>query len=203
VANEPEVKAMVDCAVATYGRLDCLVNNAGGPPPRSGTGEGDPTSRGSIATLDMEEYDAAMGVLLRGVVLGMKHAAVVILRRGSGSIINIASVAGSRTGYGGLADSAAKAVVIHLSRCVAMELGEKGIRVNSISPGGILTGIFGKAFGLPGEVADWTSDVSSFVNGHDLVVDGGLSAGLSFSESNSLFAELSNILDFAAAQPGR
>jgi NAD(P)-dependent dehydrogenase (short-subunit alcohol dehydrogenase family) len=105
----------------------------------------------------MEEYDATMAAMLRGVVLGMKHAAGVMLRQGNGSIMNIASVAGLRTGYGLLTYSAAKAAVIHLTRFVAVELGEKGIRVNSISPGAILTGIFGKYLGLPDEIADRTS----------------------------------------------
>jgi len=175
-----------------------------------------------------------MGVLLRGVVLSMKHAAAVMLHQRSGSIINIASGAGLRAGYSGLTYSTAKAAVIHLTRCAAMELGEHAIRVNSISPGWILTGIFGKAFGLPGEVADrmssvlehrfatmqpipraglpediaraalyLTSDGSSFVNGHNFLVDGGFSAGRSFSESNASFAELRSILHSAAAQAER
>jgi NAD(P)-dependent dehydrogenase (short-subunit alcohol dehydrogenase family) len=102
--------------------------------------------------------------------------------------------------------------VIHLTKCVAMELGEKNIRVNSISPGGIATGIFGKALGLPTEEAEKSaeavkqalagfqpihraglsediamaavflaSDESTFVNGHNLVVDGGLLGGKQWS----------------------
>jgi NAD(P)-dependent dehydrogenase (short-subunit alcohol dehydrogenase family) len=89
-----------------------------------------------------------VGVLLRGVFLGMKHAAPVMKRQGSGSIISTASVAGLRTGLGPHVYSAAKAAVIHLTHSVAMELGERGVRVNCICPGGIATPIFGKAFGL-------------------------------------------------------
>ncbi len=108
---------------------------------------------------------------------------------------------------------AAKAAVIHLTQSVAMELGESGIRVNCICPGGIATPIFGKALGLPSDEADTTiplmkgvletlqpiqrsglpediaeaalwlpSDESSFVNGHALVVDGGLVGGRLWSE---------------------
>jgi NAD(P)-dependent dehydrogenase (short-subunit alcohol dehydrogenase family) len=74
--------------------------------------------------------------------------------RGTGSIINVASAGGPRAGWSQLDYSCAKAAVIHLTRCVALELGEAGIRVNSISPGPILTGIFAKAAGVDPEEAD-------------------------------------------------
>ncbi len=131
-----------------------------------------------------------------------------------GSIINIGSIAGHRAGYAGtLGYSAAKAALIHLSRCAALELGEDSVRVNSISPGGIATGIFGKAYGLNDAAAEASaekvkvvlskmqavpragipddivsaaiylaSDESSFVNGVDIVVDGGAIGGRRFSE---------------------
>jgi NAD(P)-dependent dehydrogenase (short-subunit alcohol dehydrogenase family) len=143
------------------------------------------------------------------VLFGMKHVAPVMVRQRSGSIINNGSVAGQRAGLSSsLVYSAAKAAVIHLTRCVAMQLGEQCVRVNSISPGGIATGMFGKVAGLPAEQAERTagtaraalaamqpipraglpedvaqaavflaSDASAFVNGHDLVVDGGLIGG--------------------------
>ena len=219
VAEEASVKAMVDRAMAVYGKIDCLFNNAGMGIPG-----------GSITTLDMDVYDRLMRVNLRGVTLGMKHASVIMLDQVYGSIINTGSVAGLRTGYASQTYSAAKAAVIHLTRCVAAELGEKGIRVNSISPGAILTGIFGKVAGLPTEVADThlhplaarfaktqpipraglpddiasaavylASDASSFVNGHDLVVDGGLIGGRPFSVSSALGAEMGAALREAAA----
>jgi NAD(P)-dependent dehydrogenase (short-subunit alcohol dehydrogenase family) len=198
VSREDDVKAMIAFAVKTFGRLDCLFNNAGCPAPV-----------GSIETIDFDHYQAALSVLLGGVMLGMKHAAPIMRRQGSGSIINNASVAGVLAGYSSsVIYSAAKAAVIHLTKCVAMELGERNVRVNSISPGGIATGIFGKALGLPTEEAEKTadavkgalatlqpiqraglpddiaraalflaSDESSFVNGHNLVVDGGLVGG--------------------------
>jgi NAD(P)-dependent dehydrogenase (short-subunit alcohol dehydrogenase family) len=198
VSREDDVKAMIATAVNTFGRLDCLFNNAGCPAPV-----------GSIETIDFDHYQAALSVLLGGVMLGMKHAAPVMRRQGSGSIINNGSVAGVLAGYSSsVIYSAAKAAVIHLTKCVAMELGESNVRVNCISPGGIATGIFGKALGLPTEEAEKTaeavkgplatlqpiqraglpddiaraavflaSDESSFVNGHNLVVDGGLIGG--------------------------
>ena len=97
-----------------------------------------------------------MAVLVRSVILGMKHAAPVMKAQGAGSIISNASIAGLRTGYGPHIYSAAKAAVAQLSRSVAMELAENGIRVNSISPGFIATPIFGRSFGLSTEGADQT-----------------------------------------------
>ena len=184
---------------------------------------------GGIATLDMAQYERTLAIVLRGVVLGTKHAAAAMLRQGSGSIINTGSVAGSRAGYGPYDYSAAKAAVIHFTRCVAMELGEKGVRANSISPGGIVTPIFGKSLGLtPDEIerstapleaalAKWqplpragqpvdiaraalflASDAASFVNGHDLVVDGGVTAGRSWTAQRQATEEL-----MQALRPGR
>jgi len=99
----------------------------------------------------MAGYDQPMNVLLRKVFVAIKHAAPIMIAKGRGSIINIASIAGSRTGYAGHTYSAAKAAA---TRSPAMELGPKNIRVDSISPGGILTGIFGKAFRVDDETAD-------------------------------------------------
>jgi NAD(P)-dependent dehydrogenase (short-subunit alcohol dehydrogenase family) len=84
----------------------------------------------------------------------MKHAAPIMMRQESGSIINMASVNGTRAGYITLTYATAKAAVIHLSKCVAVELGPYGVRVNSLSPGPVVTGIFGKALGSDPDVAD-------------------------------------------------
>jgi len=198
VTDEAQVRALVDFTVARHGRVDCLFNNAGGPAPQGG-----------IESIPAEGFDAAIATLLRSVVFGMKHVAPVMVRQRSGSLINNGSVAGHQAGLSSsLIYSAAKAAVIHLTRCVAMQLGEQGVRVNSISPGGIATGMFGKVAGLPAEQAERTaelakgalaamqpipraglpddvalaavflaSDDSTFVNGHDLVMDGGLLGG--------------------------
>jgi NAD(P)-dependent dehydrogenase (short-subunit alcohol dehydrogenase family) len=203
VTDEAQVRALVEFAVAKHGRVDCLFNNAGGPAPPGG-----------IESIPADGFDAAIATLLRSVLFGMKHVAPVMLRQRSGSIINNGSVAGQRAGLSSsLVYSAAKAAVIHLTRCVAMQLGEQCVRVNSISPGGIATGMFGKVAGLPAEQAERTadtaraalaamqpipraglpddvaqaavflaSDASAFVNGHDLVVDGGLIGGQRWSQ---------------------
>ncbi|MGH7821032.1 MAG: glucose 1-dehydrogenase [Candidatus Binatia bacterium] len=203
VSREEDVAGAVDLAVRRFGRLDCLFNNAG----FGGVDE-------ALEAIPMEGYGQTMDVLLKGVLLGIKHAAPIMKKQRSGSIINTGSVAGLRAGYGPLVYSVAKAAVIHLSRCAAMELGEWGVRVNCICPGGIVTPIFGKALGLPVEKADETlgtvsellrtfqatprpghpndiagaalwlaSEESGFVNGHALVVDGGLIAGRRFTEA--------------------
>jgi NAD(P)-dependent dehydrogenase (short-subunit alcohol dehydrogenase family) len=145
VSRESEVKAVVDLAQERFGRLDCMFNNAGFS-----------RSQGGVEQIPVEDWDSHMAVLLRGVFLGMKHAAPVMKRQAAGSIINTASIAGIQTGYAGLVYSVAKAGVIHLTRCVAMELGEAGVRVNCICPGGIATPIFGRAFGLAPDAADRT-----------------------------------------------
>jgi len=148
VTKEAEVKALIDHVVARFGRLDCLFNNAGTPGPLTG-----------IADLDLDNFDELMAVHVRGVALGMKYAAPVMLRQGSGSIINTGSIAGHRAGVSGHPYSTVKAAVIHLTRCVAAELGEQGIRVNSISPGAIVTGIFGKGAGVAHDKADAATDL--------------------------------------------
>jgi NAD(P)-dependent dehydrogenase (short-subunit alcohol dehydrogenase family) len=199
VTKEADVQKLVERCITEWGRVDCLFNNAGGPAPAGG-----------IETISSEGFDAAMATLVRSVMLGMKHVAPVMMKQGSGSIINNGSVAGLRAGYSSsLIYGAAKAAVIHLTKSVAMQLGEKNVRVNSISPGGIATGIFAKALGgggdetagkmkaglaklqpipragLTDDIAHTAlflaSDESSFINGHDLVVDGGLIGGRQWS----------------------
>jgi NAD(P)-dependent dehydrogenase (short-subunit alcohol dehydrogenase family) len=147
-------------------------------------------------------------------MLGMKHAAPIMKAQAAGSIINNGSVAAYLAGYSSsMIYSAAKTAVVHLTRCVAMELGEHGIRVNSVSPGAIATGILAKALGMkdaskadglaekiqtvyakaqpiprsgmPDDIAQcvcWlASDRSTFVNGEDIVVDGGMIRGRAFT----------------------
>src|SRR5258708_545620 len=149
VTVEEQMRALIGQAVEKFGRIDCLFNNAGGP-----------AQTGGIEGLEVARFDAAMATLVRSVMLGMKHAAPHMRRQGSGSIINNGSIAGRLAGYStSVVYGAAKAAVIHLTKCVAMELGEVGIRVNSISPGVIATGIFGKALGLSVEAAEKTPEL--------------------------------------------
>src|ERR1700751_2217997 len=216
VTVEEQMRALIGEAVETFGRIDCLFNNAGGP-----------AQTGGIERLDVARVDAARAPLVRRVMLGMKHATPHMRRQGSGSIINNGSIAGRLAGFSSsIVYGAAKAAVIHLTKCVAMELGEAGTRVNSISPGAIATGIFGKALGLSTEAAEKTpavmrevyktaqpiqraglpddiahaavflaSDESSFINGHDLVIDGAITGGRNWSQQQQGYVALRKAFD--------
>lgn len=148
VSLEDDVERAVKHATETFGRLDVMFNNAG----IAG-------AVGPIEEVSVEAFDWTIGVLLRGVFLGIKHAATIMKAQGGGSIINTASVAGIRTGYGNHIYSAAKAGVIQLTRSTAMELGESGVRVNCICPGFIATPMIGRARGLSVEEADEKLDI--------------------------------------------
>jgi NAD(P)-dependent dehydrogenase (short-subunit alcohol dehydrogenase family) len=196
VTRVEDIEALIDFSHQTYGRIDCLFNNAGAP------------SRGTIETVTKEDFDQALNTLLGSVVFGIKHVTPIMKEQKSGSIINNSSVAAHRLNQGGTLYSAAKAAVSHYTRLAGAELGPFGIRVNSISPGAIATPIFwggserARALedgdnahkmnklkknlahatplpraGFPEDVAKaalyLASDEASFVNCHDLVVDGG------------------------------
>jgi NAD(P)-dependent dehydrogenase (short-subunit alcohol dehydrogenase family) len=134
---EEDIRKVVQEAKDRFGKLDIMFNNAG----VGGVS-------GPVDETDMQAFDITVGILLKGVFMGIKHAAPVMKAQGYGSIINTASIAGHQTGYGGHTYSACKAAIIHLTRSVAMELGEFGIRVNCICPGAIATPIFARMFGV-------------------------------------------------------
>jgi NAD(P)-dependent dehydrogenase (short-subunit alcohol dehydrogenase family) len=128
VSREVDVAGLVDEAVRRFGRLDCMFNNAGFG-----------GALGPIESTTEEDFDLTVDVLLKGVFFGMKHAAPIMKAQGSGSIISTASVAGLATGGGPHLYNATKAAVIHLTRSVANELAEHGVRVNCICPGFVAT----------------------------------------------------------------
>jgi NAD(P)-dependent dehydrogenase (short-subunit alcohol dehydrogenase family) len=226
VREESDVQMLIATACGKLERIDALVNCAG-----------DAGAVGGVASLGLEGLERTLAVHLRGTLAAMKHVAPVMLEQGSGSIVNVASIAGRIAGWTGVAYAAAKAGVIQATRSAAIELGEHGVRANSVSPGPILTGIFGKGAGLDPAVADrqarelepvfsaalaawqplrragvptdvapacaWlVSDEASFVNGHDLVVDGGISAGRPVSVSVSERTRMAEVL-LSSGQPAR
>jgi NAD(P)-dependent dehydrogenase (short-subunit alcohol dehydrogenase family) len=203
VSREADVRAAVEATLAAFGRLDCVFNNAGFG-----------GALGPLEDTPVEEWDLTFAVLVRGVFLGLKHAAPVLRRQRSGSVINTASVAGQIAGYSPHAYAAAKAAVIQLTRSAALELAGDGVRVNCICPGFIATPLAANAVGGPPEAVErikpmmasqqpipragdpddiaraalWlASDASSFVTGQALVVDGGFSAGRRWSEQPEFF----------------
>jgi NAD(P)-dependent dehydrogenase (short-subunit alcohol dehydrogenase family) len=202
VAVEADAARTIGTAIDAHGRVDILVNNAG---------IGSRNAR--IENVPLDVFDEIMAVHVRAALVHMKLVAATMRTRKSGSIINVSSMAAHLVGHGSLAYSTAKAALNHLSRCVALDLGEDNVRVNSISAGGIATGIFGKIAGMEAGAAEATadkvksaligfqpipraglpedianvalflaSDESSFINGEDIVVDGGAMRGRRYSE---------------------
>jgi NAD(P)-dependent dehydrogenase (short-subunit alcohol dehydrogenase family) len=192
--SEDDVRALVERAVRDHGGLDIFFANAG----ISG-------GLASIFEQSPEDWQEVLRVNLIGPFLAVKHAGPAMKERGGGSIICTASVAGIRAGAGGPAYSASKAGVINLVKVAATQLAGANIRVNAICPGLIETGMTQviyenaraagreemigqlnplKRGGEPDEIASaalfLASDDSSYVNGHALVVDGGLSCSHPF-----------------------
>ncbi len=187
VTDQAQVAAAIQLAVDTWGRLDVMFNNAGiiG-------------AVGPISEIDPAAWMKTIDVLLNSVFYGCKHAANVMVPQGSGSIISTTSVAGVMGGLGPHAYSAAKSAVIGLTKSIASELVQHGVRANAIAPGTIPTPLTAVAiggtpadieavaadqrrrYGIAGDVGDianaalyLASDESKFVNGHTLVVDAG------------------------------
>jgi NAD(P)-dependent dehydrogenase (short-subunit alcohol dehydrogenase family) len=193
--REEDVAHLVRSAAARFGGLDIVFANAG--------------ISGGLASLfeqTPEDWTEILRVNLIGPFLAIKHAAPLIKERGGGSIICTASVAGLRSGAGGPAYSASKAGVVNLVQVAAQQLSRSNIRVNAICPGLIETGMTQFVYerarakgqddrlghlnplrrgGEPIEIANaalfLASDESSYVNGHALVVDGGLAASHPFN----------------------
>ncbi len=201
VTLEADVAAMVDLAVADFGRLDVMFNNAGVV-----------GAVGPVAETSIEAWNGTIAVLLSAVFLGMKHAARVMIPQGSGVILSTSSTAGVTGGLGPHAYSAAKHGVVGLTKSVASELAQHGIRVNAIAPGSTATPMIADVVaGDPSDmaaarrylvessplrraaVADdiaaaalyLASDDAANVTGHCLVVDGGQTTGASPSRFHS------------------
>jgi NAD(P)-dependent dehydrogenase (short-subunit alcohol dehydrogenase family) len=191
VRQEDQVKALVERAVSEFGRLDIMVNNAGA------------SFRAKPEDISVNGWNTVVQINLNGVFLGCKWAGRHMLERGQGVIINIASIAGV---YGSTMMShygAAKSAVITLTRELAMAWGRKGIRVNCIAPGPIVTegyvdvlkkggpdgdkayqavaervgiGRWGRVEEIAYPAVFLASDAAAFIQGETLIIDGGPSS---------------------------
>jgi len=188
VSREDDARRMVEHAVATYGRVDCLYNNAGIMP----------AADHSVIDTDVDTWDKVMAVNVGGVFLGCKYAIPRMVEQGSGSIINIASfVAILGCSVPQDAYTASKGAVLALTRSLAVQFAPQGVRTNAISPGPIETPLLldwlvkdeeakrirlarnpTRRFGKPEEIVHvaiyLASDESRWTNGANLVIDGGI-----------------------------
>jgi NAD(P)-dependent dehydrogenase (short-subunit alcohol dehydrogenase family) len=190
VSAGEDVAAMVRATVDAFGRLDLLFNNAG------------LARGGSLLDVTEEDWDLVINVDLKSIFLCCKYAIPELRKAGGGAIVNTASVAGLRGSVRLHAYSAAKAGVVNLTRSIAAEVGRDNIRVNCVCPGIIVTPIW-SAIGLENELRDafmqasgerilmgrvgqpeevasavlfLCSEDASYITGHALVIDGGVTA---------------------------
>lgn len=188
VRHEADVRDLVAATLAAFGRLDVAVNNAGIE------GEGGPITAATTAT-----YDATFDTNVKGVLLSMKHQLPPMIAQGSGSIVNLSSLAG-HVGFAGAAIYAAsKHAVEGLTRCAALEVAATGVRVNAVAPGPIQTDMLDRFTGrnadmkagfiasVPARRTGTVDEVAStivylaspgaaFITGQIVTMDGGLSA---------------------------
>ncbi|MEM4259288.1 MAG: glucose 1-dehydrogenase [Candidatus Pacearchaeota archaeon] len=190
VSKETEVKNLVDFAVKLFGKIDIMFNNAGIELTKP------------VTETTSEELDNVLNVNLKGVFYGCKHVIPHMMKNGGGSIINSASVAGIIGSPNLAAYSASKGGVVSLTKEIAIDYSKNNIRVNCICPGAIDTPMVRRfverspypekvledlarmhplgRIGKPEEIANavlfLASDESSFITGHALIIDGGLSA---------------------------
>ncbi len=187
-----DIKEMVDFAVQRWGKLNILVNNAYG---------GNRGMKGSAVEVEEEAWDRGLAVLIKAMFLGAKHAVPIMEQSGGGAIVNLSSVHGLLMATDSLIYEAGKSAVIGITKQMAVDFGPLGIRVNAICPGHIVTERIkpqwdanpsglrffeehyplrrtGKPVDIANAISFLCSDDASFITGHALVVDGGMTIQL-------------------------
>lgn len=188
VSNSKDIQNLINKAVATYGRIDIIYNNAG-------VGFSSPLSMADVLNTPEEDWDRVIAINLKSMYLTAKYGIPEMIKSGGGSIVNTASIAALIGSEAAHAYTAAKGGMVALSRALAVEFGPKNIRVNCICPGAIDTPMIApvveplkksggtfmlspiRRLGTPEDIAYCAlylaSDESSFVTGATFVVDGG------------------------------
>jgi NAD(P)-dependent dehydrogenase (short-subunit alcohol dehydrogenase family) len=194
VADSDAIQDLVDFAVARFGGLHVMCNNAG--------------LGGSLHTFlkdDFRDFERVMAVNIYGVMVGSQRAARHMVKFGGGSIINTTSIAAIKAGARVMTYRASKAAVSHFSRSIAVELAEHGIRVNCIAPGHIATDMTHydmgammhltqplRRQGMPRDFANaavfLASERAAQITGIELPVDGGTSAGMPVNVPREIMA---------------
>ncbi|WP_349257603.1 SDR family NAD(P)-dependent oxidoreductase [Povalibacter sp.] len=152
VASADDVRALVDFAVSRFGGLHIMFNNAG----ISGA------MQSRFLDDGLQDFQKVMGINAFGVMVGTQAAARHMAKHGGGSIINTASIAGIKAGFGVMTYRASKAAVIHFTKCAAIDLAEYGIRVNCIAPGHIRTAM--SSYAAPGMAPETAERVQKAVS---------------------------------------
>jgi NAD(P)-dependent dehydrogenase (short-subunit alcohol dehydrogenase family) len=197
VGKHEAIRSCVEETVSQLGRLDYIVNNAYW------------SARGNVEEMTEEGWDRSMDIMLKAIFLFGKYGFPIMRSQGGGAMVNIASVHGLAADRRYGVYDAAKAAVINLTRAMALDYGQDGIRVNSVCPGWIITddGAIEEKYlkraasiyavgrtGVPDDIAKvirfLLSDDAGFVTGHALVADGGLTAQLQDSAANAVTAHL-------------
>ena len=212
VSKSSDIKNMIDFTLDKFGRIDNLIQNAFSTANNSSFG-------GSALEVDEKNWDQGIAMLQKAIYLGAKYAGNELIKN-NGNIINISSVHGLLMSKGALIYEAGKSAVIGMTKQMACDFGPLGVRVNAICPGHIVTEkmdvrwkempsglkFFEEQYpvrrtGVPEDIANGVaflcSDEASFITGHSLVIDGGLSIQLQedFGVDQAKYA-LNNEIDF-------
>ena len=183
VADAGEVKALVDDAVKTFGRVDILVNNAG------------ITRDGLLMMMKEEDFDAVLNTNLKGTFLAMRAVSRIMMKQRYGRIVNLSSVVGLRGNAGQVNYAASKAGVVGMTKSLAKELDSRNVTVNAVAPGFIETDMtaampeaaktatlasipmqrLGAAEDVARAVAFLASEEAAYITGQVLAIDGGMS----------------------------